>query len=158
SAPQRRRVVIGAAKHCLRDLAACSSDVVDTRLRTLVHLGGTLASDAIVAALDGPATRASGRALDALADLEPREAGSILLSRYIELRDAGVDVDRAMRKIELAGGLSRGFAAAFVRARKKPSARWLLGFTNAWHERTRALPGIDLLDAIARHDKLPRDP
>jgi hypothetical protein len=157
-APQRRRVLIGAARHCLRDLAACTPELADTRLRTLVHLGGTLADDAIAAALDGPASRASGRALDALADLEPREAGSILLSRYIELRDARVDVDRAMRRIELAGGIARGFAAAFVQARKRPGARWLLGFIDAWRERSGALPGIDALDAIARERELPRDP
>jgi hypothetical protein len=156
--PRRRRVLIGAARHCLRDLAACSAGVVDTRLRTLVHLGGTLASDAIAAALDGPASRASGRALDALTDLESRQAAAVLVERYLELRDAGVDVDRAMRRIELAGGLARGFAAAFVRARKRPSARWLVGFVDVWRERTGALPGVEVLAGIARDDALPRDP
>src|SRR3569623_1413556 len=54
-APRRRRVLIAAAQHCLRAALAQPADwsaaALEVRLRTLVHLGGSLAADAIAKAV-----------------------------------------------------------------------------------------------------------
>jgi hypothetical protein len=82
---RRRRVLIGVAQHCVRSALArpeaWSGDVVNTRLRTLVHLGGDLGTGAIRTALaTQPAGAFSRAALEALciADLKlPRFDGRV---------------------------------------------------------------------------------
>src|SRR5262249_10648772 len=171
AAPERRGLLISAARHCLRDPLANPSgwdaDVVDARLRTLVHLGGTLGRDAIVKALTTQpiAPRAATRAIEALCDLDPREAATLVLARAHALRAGGVRVTRALRRTERRGALPRGFAGAWARARDAIARRiatsadaWLVELTAAWRDRAGVLPSAALLDAIAAHPEIPNRP
>ncbi len=138
-APARRRVLIAMAQHCLRSALAAPNewhaDVIAARLRTLVHLGGELATEALRKALVTLPAHASitQRLVDAYAQLDAQAAARHLLARMTALHVAGVDAERALRVIELHGGLPAGFWQAYARARHEltraryDAATWLAG-------------------------------
>src|SRR3569832_248579 len=119
-APRRRRVLIAAAQHCLRAALAQPADwsaaALEVRLHTLVHLGGSLAADAIAKAV---ATlpfepELEQNALAHLALLDPHRALELAVPRLGELH---VPVE-LLRACELCGALAAGFARAFANARR----------------------------------------
>jgi hypothetical protein len=94
-APRHRRVLVDVARACLR-----KGQDVESRLRSLVHLGGSLASDAIAANFNGLAWTPRMRALEALAMIDPRAA-------MLRTTD-----EHVLRIAELCGGVRRGHALA----------------------------------------------
>lgn len=151
-APRRRRVLIAAAQHCLRSALAQPQDwsrpAIRARLRTLVHLCGSLAADAIAKAV---ATlpfdpELTGTALAHLALLDPHRARDLAVPHLAELR---VPVE-LLRRCELGGALAPGFARAFAHARRlRVSEDAVCGLVTAWWRRTGELPTIAMLDRIA---------
>jgi hypothetical protein len=152
-APRRRRVLIAASQHCLRSALVQPHDwpraTIRARLRTLVHLGGSLAADAIAKAIatlpfDSELTRT---ALAHLALLDPHRARDLAVPCLAELR---VPVE-LLRQCELGGALAPGFARAFAQARRL----WLkeavvCELVTAWWRRTGELPTIAMLERIAQ--------
>ena len=166
SAPRRRRVLIGVAQSALRSARSQSTEVIQTRLRTLVHLGGTLAADAIATPLAQLPVEAMPwlAALEALCALDAARAGDIVLARFSELRRAGIDPSRALEHVVAAGGMTADRAASFVGAVRMLDAvlgeraqRWLADFTRRWHARTGA-PLDEVCLAWLRTCDLQRDP
>jgi hypothetical protein len=167
-APAKRRVLIATAQHCLRSALAAPNDwhadVIAARLRTLAHLGGELATEALRKAfMTLPAhANVTLQLVDAYAQLDARAAARHVLARMTQLHAANVDVERALRMIELHGGLPAGFWQAYARARHEltrahyEAATWLARLcekTNA-HVDTllrilRALPSQTVIPATA---------
>jgi hypothetical protein len=168
-AGRRRRVLIDVARSslrsALRDPAAVPAEVVETRLRTLVHLGGELGADAIGKSLASLPVRGvtSTRAIEALCKLEPRAASAIVLGRLAEMRAGGVEIDQVLAVAEQHGGLDAGFARAFTAAHRnlvralggEQTDDWLTGFLSAWRERFGRLPGAAALDGLAERTHVP---
>ena len=158
-APRRRRVLIAAAQHCLRSALAHPADwttaALEVRLRTLVHLGGSLAADAIAKAVatlpfDAELVR---MALAHHALLDPRRALELAVPRLGELH---VPVE-LLRACELCGALAAGFARAFANARRlRVTEAWVCDFVATWWRRRGELPSVATLERIAvAHKKLP---
>lgn len=166
SAARRRRVLIGVAHSCLRSAPSQPLDVVRVRLRMLVHLGGSLAADAIAKPMAqlpiDPAIWLV--ALEALCSLDPSRAGAVVVERIAELRRAGIDPALALDHVVVAGGITADRAAAFVGTSRMLDAalgeqahRWLADFTRRWKTRTGA--GLDeTCLAWLRTCDLQRDP
>jgi hypothetical protein len=168
-AANRRRVLISTAQTCLRSAMTepngWSRDVVDARLRTLAHLDGSLALEAIRVAVDTlPLDKSTvERALEALCALEPRTAAAVLFARLREIHALGFDLDRILHRIELAGGVPRGFAHAYRRAFDRVAGRhglanapaWLADLVAIWRRETSSAPDPIALDAISRNEALP---
>lgn len=166
SAPRRRRVLIGVAQSALRSARSQSPEVLRARLRTLVHLGGTLAIEALAKPLAQlPIDPASWlAALEALCALDAARAGDIVLARFSELRGAGIEPSRALDHVVAAGGMTAERAASFVGAVRMIDAvlgeraqRWLADFTQRWHART-GTPLDETCLAWLRTCDLHRDP
>ncbi len=149
--PSRRRVLIAVAQYALRSALVSPErwprEVIATRLRTLVHLGGSLASDAIAKALRTlPFRETVARdALIALAALDARTAARLALdqlprlSRPFELLGA----------IEWGGGLPAGYARALGKLENRHITRaWVLELVAAWRARTGEVPSLDLIRQI----------
>ncbi len=165
----RRRVLINSARHCVRETLAhpaeWSPDAVAARLRTLVHLGGALARDAIAKALATlPLRRETAtRALEALATLDAIAAREIVLARMVELDAAGVDTPRALQLVEAFRGLPTGFARGFERARRnlardRAALPWLVELVACWRTATGALPTVEVLQLVGSRREVPDSP
>ncbi len=164
AAPQQRRVLISAARSSLRAAlerpAERRPEVVEARLRTLVHLGGKLARDAIakpLAMLPLAAPHAA-RAIEALAALDPVEAARIVLARIAELRAASIDVAAALARIEQHGGVPRGFTQAFAAARAAIARCHGDARADAWLSAIGDRLDPALLGLIAQRAQLPASP
>jgi hypothetical protein len=149
AAPSKRRVLISTAQTCLRSASTDRSwdpEVIATRIRTLAHLGGALAINAIETALDHPDHGA--RALEALCMLDPSEA----LRRPLTAR--------LMRLVELRRGVAPGFAHAYARTldRLRGREQWLTDLLQIWRTRHGGLPEPDVLSMLSERPELPADP
>lgn len=167
-APARRRVLITTAQACLRSALArpdeWSTDVVATRLRTLVHLGGGLAVEAIRKALVTMPMHPTltPLAFGALCKLDPAAARTFLLERANEVTAAGIDVGRQLQMLEqhaaLPGGTWRVFAAA-VRALERQrldSKPWIAELFALMRDRGDALHR--LLHGLSTYTVIPISP
>jgi hypothetical protein len=149
-APQRRRVLISAARSCLRSALeqpeTWTEDVVAARLRTLVQLGGELGRDAIAKPLATlPLSRFALAAIEALCVLDAPLAARIVLTRGRELQ-----VEHALQLVEAYRGVPRGFARGWRRARTNSSDAWLAELVHAWYRDHGVLPGLEVFDVVAR--------
>lgn len=165
AAPRRRRVLIATAQTCLRsalrDPQGWSRDVIDTRLRTLVHLGGTLGADAIAKALATLPVDATtfARAIEALAALDAKAAARLVLARG-DLAGR----DRLLHIIELRGGVPRGFTHALRRVhrtlaeRQLDAAAWLIALADTWQREVGGMPDAAALEALATCTTIPSTP
>lgn len=152
NARPRRRVLIGVARSCLRSALTQPGwpiDVVRARLRILVHLGGSLAADAIATPLaELPIVpRIWLAALEALCALDPIRAGQLVIDRYGELLRDGADPVYVFELVVAARGLDHDHARACVMAyrsvhnqRAEDALRWFSAFVRLWLERTGTRP------------------
>jgi hypothetical protein len=160
SAPRRRRVLIGVAQSALRNARTQDLEVLRARLRTLVHLGGTLGADALAKSLALPIHAPTWlEALDALCAIDAKRAGDIVLARYLELRRASVDPQGALDRVVAHGGIRADRATAFVATLRVLEAAlgdrmhpWFADFTRLWHTRTGSAPDDDALAWIRTCD------
>ena len=150
-APRRRRVLIAAAQHCLRSALAKPDEwprtTIRVRLRTLVHLGGSLAADAIAKAIATlPFDRDLVRmALVQLALLDPSRARDLAIP-HLDKLSTPVEL---LRRFELGGALAPGFARAFGRARRVwVTEPWICELVTTWWRRTGQLPSVAMLERI----------
>lgn len=168
---RRRRVLIAAAQHCVRSAlaepAGWDAAVVETRLRTLVHLGGTLGTEALRKALEThPPGMFTPRALESLCLLDAEKAAEIVLARGSALVAAGIDIEHALQVVETHHGVPRGFAHAYRDVRQaiqersmcRDPDRWLTKLVDGWRERHGRLPAPEVLDGIAERVQVPRSP
>lgn len=122
--PARRRVLISTAQTCLRAALArpddWSVDMVAARLRTLAHLGGALAADAIRKALATQPMHPTltPLALDALCKLDGAAASSFVLTRANEFHAARIELARVLQMLEQHAALPRGLWRDFAAARR----------------------------------------
>ena len=169
AAPTRRRVLIATAQTCLRSALNAPSDwphaVTAARLRTLVHLEGGLARDAIVKALCTlPAhVVTTPAAIDTLTLLDAPSAARVVLDRANELALARIDIARLLQSVELAGAVPRGFARAFMRARAALERQlgdgahgWLADLVALMRTRPDAL--LTLLEGLTTSREIPAHP
>ncbi|NVB85460.1 MAG: hypothetical protein HOV81_44255 [Kofleriaceae bacterium] len=161
---QRRRVLIAIAQHCIRSAltapATWTAPVIDARLRTLAHLEGELARDALakpLATLPLPSAFALP-VIETLARLDARTAASIVLGRAEELRAGGTDVDRALVVIEAHRGVPVGFADAYAAAARRVGDRFLGELSGLWRRRNGgAVPPL-VLRSLSRREVAPATP
>ena len=170
NARPRRRVLIGVARSCLRSALtqpAWPLDVVRTRLRILVHLGGSLAADAIAAPLaELPIVpRIWLPALEALCALDPARAGQLVLDRYGELLRDGADPAHLLELVVAAKGIDRDQARACVAAfrfvqdqRADDAVRWFSAFVQRWRTTTGARPHAAVFTWLHGRDVGHREP
>jgi hypothetical protein len=170
SAPARRRVLIGTAQTCLRSALARPHEwpveVIAARLRTLAHLGGGLARDAIAKALVTlpPHQTLSLAAIEASCMIDPTATARVVLERSNELSAAGVDIERALRAIEIHGGLPSGCAAAYGLARIAVARALGESETSSWLAellrllRTRVDTLMRVLDGLRTYTVIPTTP
>jgi hypothetical protein len=155
AAPRRRRILIQAARHCLV-APACPAPVIESRLRSLVHLGGQLARDAITAALARSPAWFSD-AIAALCTIDAKLAARLAIDHAAERE---LDVEAPLRLAEAHRGVGHGFAHAWIAARKRLD---MLGVArpDAWlRDLVRAAADVPpaMLCWIARRNELPADP
>lgn len=170
NARPRRRVLIGVARSCLRSALtqpAWLIDVVRTRLRILVHLGGSLAADAIAAPLaELPIIPEIWLpALDALCALDPVRAGQLVIDRYGELSRAGADPVHLFELVVAAKGIDHDHALACVFAfrsvrnwRAEDASRWFSAFVRLWLATTGTRPHSAVFAWLHDRDVGKRDP
>ena len=158
----RRRVLIGAARACLRsahrDPSSWSREVIDARLRTLVHLGGELGRDAIAKTLATlpPSREVTARAIETLCHFDADAAARITLARMIELETCGVNLAHVLQRIEAHRGLPCGFTALFTRIGR--GAAWFVELLTCWKVRAGALPDENALRVLAERATFPDRP
>ena len=163
-AGRRRFILISTSRACLRSALRgtlpWTRDAIDARLRTLVHLGGTLGREAIANALvDEPRDELLWeRALDALALIDARVAARVALTNLPRIDNT------LLRHIEVLRGVDRGFAHAFHRAREILASRdldadaWLGELLQTWRARAGRFPDPAALVALAARPDLPSTP
>jgi len=168
AAPARRRVLITVAQACLRAALAnpdeWSTDVVAARLRTLGHLGGRLAVDAICKALVTLPMHPSltPLALDTLCKLDALAARSFVLARAHELHAANIDLARLMQLLEQHAAVPRGVWRAFAAARRALAEQqiaplpWIAELLALLHGRVDAL--LRVLDGVSTYTTIPASP
>jgi len=150
-APRRRRVLIAAAQSSVRSALAKPHGwpvaTIRVRLRTLVHLGGSLAVDAIAKAIatlpfEPEVVRL---ALEHLALLDPHRARDLAIARLGELRMPAA----LLRRCELGGALAPGFARGFARARRLwVNEAWVCELVTSCVRRTGELPSVAMLERV----------
>jgi hypothetical protein len=170
NARPRRRVLIGVARSCLRSALtqpAWPIDVVCARLRILVHLGGSLAADAIAAPLaELPIIpRIWLPALEALCALDPLRAGQLVIDRYGELLRDGADPVHLLELVVAAKGIDHDHARACVSAfrsvdnqRAKGAVRWFSAFVRLWLATTGTRPHTSVFAWLHGRDVGSREP
>jgi hypothetical protein len=168
AAASRRRVLITTAQTCLRAALVkrddWSMDVIAARLRTLVHLGGGLAIDAIRKALVTlPAHPIYTRlAIEALCQLDAVAAARFVLERANELQAAGVDIERVLQTLEVYDALPRGLSRAYCSARTvltrncHDAQPWLAGLLALMRTRLDSL--LRVLTALESYSVIPTSP
>lgn len=173
NARSRRRVLLGVAHSCLRAALSASGqpawslEVVRARLRLLVHLGGSLAADAIIAPLAELPIVPSiwSAAVEALCALDPVRAGHLVIDRYGELERHGADPVRMLELVVAAQGLDHDHARACAFAfrwvhqqRGEDAARWFSAFVRTWREATGKRPHAEILAWIHGRNVGEREP
>lgn len=170
NARSRRRVLIGVARSCLRSALtqpAWPIDVVLARLRILVHLGGSLAADAIATPLaELPIIpRIWLPALEALCALDPVRAGHLVIDRYGELLREGADPVHLLELVVAAKGIDHdhartcGFAFRSVcNQRAEDAARWFAAFVRLWLATTGTRPHTAVFAWLHGRDVGNREP
>jgi hypothetical protein len=167
-APQRRRVLIDASRATIRAAlqspATVPSCVVDARLRTLVHLGGERAIDALVNALDlAPPCEHTERTLDALCELDAARAATHVIERAALLRGR-CGVLRMLQAAEVRGGLPAGFSESYRTAlvtlarNERDGHAWLARLARAWQATRGRSIDAAVLRWVARQPVIPLDP
>jgi hypothetical protein len=160
-APRRRRVLVDAARACVRAAlaapAAWPTATVEARVRTLVYLGARDVLERLITnAASGGAHLAA--AITGLAALDARAAAAVVLRGLPTLAAAGVDVPMAVRMIESLGGVERGYATAFEQAWDALAKRrgalgaaaWLLDLETRYRAHAGAAPGTAILDRVSQ--------
>jgi hypothetical protein len=168
AASARRRVLITTAQTCLRSALAkpdeWSVDVVAARLRTLAHLGGGLAADAIRKGLAAQPMHPTltPLALDALCKLDGMAAASFVLTRANELHTAGIDFARVLQMLEQHAALPRGMWRDFAAARRSLAKQqidpmpWIAELFVLLHDRTDTL--LRILHGVSTYTVIPTSP
>jgi hypothetical protein len=168
TAPARRRVLIAVAQTCLRSALAkpaeWSVEVVAARLRTLAHLGGSLAVDAIRKAL---ATlpmhpRLTPLAFDALCNVDALAAARFVLERANEVHAASVDFPHLLRSLEQHAALPRGMWRDFAAAQRALAKHgidpqpWIAELFVLMRDRVDAL--LRVLHGVSTYTVIPTSP
>ncbi len=168
AAPARRRVLITTAQACLRAALARPDewdvDVVAARLRTLAHLGGGLATDAIRKALTTQPMHPTltPLALDALCKLDGGAGASFVLARANELHAAGSDVARVLQMLEQHAALPHGVWRDFAAARRALAKQqidpvpWIAELFVLLHDRVDTL--LRVLHGVSTYTVIPTSP
>lgn len=170
NARARRRVLLGVARSCLRSALtqpAWPLDVVRARLRVLVHLGGSLAADAIATPLaELPIIPPIWLpAIEALCALDPVRAGRVVIDRYGELLCDGADPVHLLELVVAAKGMDHDHARACVFAfrsvraqRADDAARWFSTFVRRWLATTGTRPHTAVFAWLCGRDIAAREP
>lgn len=158
AASRRRRVIVDAARatvrRALRQPERVARDILDARLRTLVHLGGQLASDAVANAItQSPISAYTERVLETLLDLDATRGTAYVLAHATEL----AHVVHLLYVAERCGGVPEGFAYAYSRAFERTKDHGVLRrFMDAWRAHRHMEPDARAMHWLAQQD--PSDP
>lgn len=153
-ARRRRRVLIDAARatvrQALREPASVAVDVLDARLRTLVHLGGELATSSIAnAIMQSPIGAHTARVVEAWCELDATRAGAYVIEHADELQETR----RLLGGVELRGGLPLGFADAYRQAYDHAKEHsYVRRFIDAWRQHRGMEPDARALRWLAHQD------
>lgn len=161
-AAPRRHALATVIRYCVRsallDPETWHADVIATRLRTLTHLDGERARDALAKPLATLPVSSSfaGPALETLAVLDANAAAGIALARACELGAAAVD--RALSILERHHGIPRGFASAYSSARVRVGEVFLVDLFASWSKRASGPVPVLLLEVLAKRESAPASP
>ena len=163
-AGRRRRVVLGAVKHCLKTWLVDGSEpqpgALGSRLRTLSNLGGSLAVDHLARVLKSVRrpTAAYRRAFAVLTSLAPERAARLIFGSHLGLMLEHPPLAREMLlELEYHGALEPGLNCpwdrfiARIRRRLDPrrGAVWLRQLIAAWPGAPRTMPTFAAVDCCS---------
>ncbi len=163
-AGRRRRVLLGAVKHCLKTWLVEGSKpqegALDARLRTLVNLGGSLAAEQLARILEQARepNAAYHRAFAALTSMAPESAARLLFGRLSHLLlEHPVQAREMLLGLEDHGVLEPGFNWPWGRLTAKVRLRfgvtrgnaWLRQLLSAWPGAPQALPTFAAMECCA---------